>query len=41
MIALRHTFTPLMLALVFLAGLGVVAVFWMSLLALSLTLPSA
>ncbi|MBS0025091.1 hypothetical protein [Microbacterium paraoxydans] len=29
------------LALVFLAGLGVVAVFWMSLLALSLTLPSA
>ncbi|MBN6189953.1 MULTISPECIES: hypothetical protein [Microbacterium] len=29
------------LALVFLAGLGIVAVFWMSLLALSLTLPSA
>lgn len=29
------------LALSFLAGLGIVAVFWMSLLALSLTLPSA
>lgn len=29
------------LALTFLAGLGVVAVFWLSLLALSLTLPSA
>ncbi|QNA92488.1 MULTISPECIES: hypothetical protein [unclassified Microbacterium] len=29
------------LALVFLAGLGVVAVFWMSLIALSLTMPSA
>ncbi|AZH80386.1 hypothetical protein CSX12_07795 [Microbacterium sp. Y-01] len=29
------------LALVFLAGLGIVAVFWMSLIALSLTLPSA
>ncbi|MFS0852288.1 hypothetical protein [Microbacterium sp. 179-I 3D4 NHS] len=29
------------LALSFLAGLGVVAVFWLSLLALSLTLPSA
>jgi hypothetical protein len=29
------------LALVFLAGLGIVAVFWLSLLALSLTLPSA
>ena len=28
-------------ALTFLAGLGIVAVFWMSLLALSLTLPSA
>ncbi|WP_396656950.1 hypothetical protein [Microbacterium oxydans] len=29
------------LALVFLAGLGVVAVFWMSLIALSLTMPNA
>lgn len=29
------------LALSFLAGLGIVAVFWMSLIALSLTLPSA
>ena len=29
------------LALVFLAGLGIVAVFWMSLIALSLTMPSA
>lgn len=29
------------LALSFLAGLGIVAVFWLSLLALSLTLPSA
>ncbi|MFS6529059.1 hypothetical protein V8Z69_04665 [Microbacterium aurugineum] len=29
------------LLLVFLAGLGVVAVFWMSLIALSLTMPSA
>lgn len=29
------------LALTFLAGLGIVAVFWMSLIALSLTLPSA
>ncbi|MEV8251105.1 hypothetical protein AB0O87_09290 [Microbacterium sp. NPDC076768] len=29
------------LALVFLAGLGIVAVFWMSLIALSLTMPTA
>ncbi|WP_435744381.1 hypothetical protein [Microbacterium sp. PMB16] len=29
------------LALTFLAGLGIVAVFWMSLIALSLTMPSA
>lgn len=29
------------LALVFLAGLGIVAVFWLSLIGLSLTLPSA
>lgn len=29
------------LSLVFLAGLGIVAVFWMSLIALSLTMPSA